>query len=64
VIRLTEPQAKKSSTAGETLALVVGVALLAAAAYVGLVVGEPAGAAILALIAAGALSGWVKARRR
>jgi len=49
---------------GTTLALVVGVALLGVAAYVALVVGEPVGATILALIGASALSGWVKASRR
>jgi hypothetical protein len=49
---------------GQTLSLVVGVALLAGAAYVGLVVGEPIGATILVLIGASALAGWVKARRR
>ena len=49
---------------GKTIALVVGIGLVGAAAYVGLVAGEPAGATILALIGASALAGWVKARRR
>jgi hypothetical protein len=55
---------KDTSSMGQTLALVVGVGLLAGAAYVGLVVGEPIGATILVLIGASALAGWAKARRR
>ena len=61
---MSEPQSERPGSAGQTLALVVGVGLLGAAAYVGLVVGEPAGATILVLIGASALAGWVKARRR
>ena len=56
---VTEPP----SSFGATLALVVALALLAAAAYVGLALGETGGATILALISAGAFSGWVKARK-
>ena len=55
---------KEPLSVGATLALVVGIGLLAGAAYVGLVVGEPIGATILVLIGASALSGWVKARKR
>ena len=49
---------------GTQLALIVGVGLVGAGAYVGLVENSPAGAVILVLIGASALSGWVKARRR
>ena len=49
---------------GARLALIVGVGLIGAGAYVGLVENSPAGAVILVLIGASALSGWVKARRR
>jgi hypothetical protein len=55
---------ERESSSGTTLALLVGVALLGGAAYVGLVVGEPLGATILVLIGASALAGWVKARKR
>jgi hypothetical protein len=48
---------------GARLALIVGVGLVGAGAYVGLVENSPAGAVILVLIGASALSGWVKARR-
>ena len=54
----------EKTSLGTTLALVVGLALIAGAAYVGLVAGEPIGATILALIGASALGGWAKARRR
>lgn len=55
---------ERETSLGTTLALVVGVELIAGAAYVGLVVGEPIGATILVLIGASALAGWVKARKR
>ena len=56
--------AASSSTIGERIALAIAIALLAGAAYVGLQMREPGGAAILALISASAFSGWLKARSK